>query len=43
MLTVTLNSEMLTEVRDRQSVNQRTAQELNMERFSIRCGNEVEV
>jgi hypothetical protein len=35
--------EILTEVRDRQSVNKRTAQKFDIERFSIKNGNEVEV
>ena len=43
MLTVVLNAQKLTEVRDRQSVNKRTAQKLDVEGFSIKNGNEVEV
>jgi hypothetical protein len=36
-------TETLTEVRDRQSVNKRTAHKFDMERFSIKNRNEVEV
>jgi hypothetical protein len=36
-------TETLTEVRDRQSVNKRTAQKFDKKRFSIKNVNEVEM